>query len=365
MVVHRGTQLSPTLQALEPHILTPDCLKTRPTLIVYLQSIVLVQDSPSNITSATTVGISVTVPQPPTGLTSIVTSSSQINLSWTAPSNNGGSAITGYEIDRSTNSGSTWSTLVANTGNTGTTHSDTGLAPSTTYTYRVSTINGIGTSSVSNTTSATTNANTTNGIVLSNTKSISGTVSSSNQITLSNFNVGTGSNRVLVVGVSANNIDVSSITFGGIPLKNTAYSFYNNDAELWYLKNPSGTGNVVVTMNGPTQIVVGAYTFSGVNQTTPILTHVAKHNTNANSPKISITTKYSNDWVLDLPSIYGGSTLSSPTCTQHWDIHMPNQITGASSSTIVQIPGTTTCGWTASNGGELWDDVAVELNAAR
>ncbi|MDE1863776.1 MAG: hypothetical protein KGI33_12865, partial [Thaumarchaeota archaeon] len=178
------------------------------------------------------------------------------------------------------------------------------------------------------------------------------------------FNAGHNNNGLLVVGVSANNNDVSSITFGGIQLKNAAYSFTNNDAELWYLKNPSGTGNVVVTMNGPTQAVVGAYSFSGVNQTIPIPTHNAKHNTNANSPKISLTTKYANDWVLDLPSIYGGSTLSSPTCTQHWDANISNQITGASSSAIVSTPGAVTCGWTASS-GDLWDDVAVEINAAR
>ncbi|MGI0092594.1 MAG: hypothetical protein ACREA8_00670, partial [Nitrosotalea sp.] len=109
----------------------------------------------------------------------------------------------------------------------------------------------------------------------------------------------------------------------------------------------------------------GAYAFSGVNQTLPIATHVAKHNTTPNSPKITIKTKYANDWVLDLPSIYGSSTLSSPTCTQHWDRNVVSHITGASSSVIVPTPRVTTCSWTASNGGELFDNVAVELNAAR
>src|SRR5438132_1980987 len=96
-----------------------------------------------------------TVPTAPTSLVANTVSSSQINLSWTAP-NNGGSAITGYKIERSADGGSTWSTLVANTGITGTTYSDTGLARTTTYTYRVSAINSVGTSSPSNTASATT-----------------------------------------------------------------------------------------------------------------------------------------------------------------------------------------------------------------
>ena len=111
--------------------------------------------SPSNISSATT-SQAPTAPQPPTNLSANTISSSTINLSWTAPSDNGGSAITGYMIERSTDAGSTWSTIVSNTGSTGTTYSNTGLSPRTAYTYRVSTINGIGTSMPSNIASATT-----------------------------------------------------------------------------------------------------------------------------------------------------------------------------------------------------------------
>ncbi len=312
---------------------------------------------PSNEASATPA----TVPNSPTNLTATTVSPTQLNLSWTAPANNGGSTITGYMIERSIDNGTTWSTLVANTGSASTAYSDTGLASSTTYMYRVSAINPVGTGSTSNTTSAVTDKT---GIVMNNAQSTSGTTSSSNTITLSNFNAGAKSNSMLVVGVSANNNDVASITFGGISLQNVAHTFYNNDAEFWYLTNPSGTGDIIVTMNGPTQAVVGAYSFSGVNQTLPIPTHIVKHNTNPNSPNVTITTKYVNDWVLDLPSIYGGSTLGSPTCTQQWDLNVPDQITGASSSTMVQSPSTVTCKWTASS-GDLYDDVAVEINAAR
>ena len=112
-------------------------------------------------------GSTSTAPGAPTGLTTTASSSSQINLSWTAPSNNGGSGITGYKIEQSTNAGSTWSTLVANTASTGTTYSNTGLAASTAYTYRVSTINAIGTSSPSGTSSATTLTSTSGGTSIS------------------------------------------------------------------------------------------------------------------------------------------------------------------------------------------------------
>ncbi len=201
------------------------------------------------------------------------------------------------------------------------------------------------------------------GIALDNVQSTSGTTSS-NKITLSNFDAGTGSNPLLLVGVSANNNNVASITFGGVPLTRAAGSFINNDAEFWYLTNPSGTGDVIVTTSGPTQAIVGAYSLSGVNQSSPISSHVTKHNTTPSSPSVSITAQSAGDWVVDLPAIYGGSTLSSSTCAQGWSLNMPNEITGASSSTVVQSPGTVTCSWTA-NVGDLWDDAAVEIQASR
>jgi|GEM_PF-2996166 len=96
------------------------------------------------------------LPQAPTNLSANTISSSQINLSWMAPSNDGGSQIIGYMIQRSTDSGTTWSTIVSNTASNGTTYSDTSLVHSTTYSYQVSAINDIGTSPPSNIASATT-----------------------------------------------------------------------------------------------------------------------------------------------------------------------------------------------------------------
>src|SRR5438128_1670538 len=95
--------------------------------------------------------------QPPSNLTAQAISSSKINLSWTASSS---LLLTGYKIERSTDGSYTWSTIVAYTGNTATTYSNTGLASGTTYTYRVSAINSVGTSSPSNIASATTNTPT-------------------------------------------------------------------------------------------------------------------------------------------------------------------------------------------------------------
>jgi hypothetical protein len=197
-------------------------------------------------------------------------------------------------------------------------------------------------------------------VVLNGVQSTSGTVSVSPfQVTLASFNVGTGTNRLLVVGVEANSNYVLSVTFGGVHLAKAVDSFVNNDAEFWYLVNPSGTANVVVSMVGATSVVVGAYSFSGVAQSSPIATSATAHGTSG-SPTVTLTTLYPNSKVLDSPSIYGSVTLGSPTCAQSWDVHIASAVTGASSSKTQASPGSVACGWTAS-ASESWDDAAIEI----
>ncbi|MBI3640117.1 MAG: fibronectin type III domain-containing protein [Thaumarchaeota archaeon] len=104
----------------------------------------------SNTASAVTIQVS-SAPYPPTGLTANSVSPTSINLSWTAPQNTGGSTITGYTIEYKVGSGS-YSVLVPNTNLA--TYLHKGLTTGTTYTYRVSAINSIGTSVPSNEVSA-------------------------------------------------------------------------------------------------------------------------------------------------------------------------------------------------------------------
>ena len=92
----------------------------------------------------------------PTGLTAIASGHSQINLTWTAPDNNGGAVITGYKIEVSTDGSSDWTDLVADTGSTAITYAHTGLTAATTRHYRVSAINEIGASNPSVSDDATT-----------------------------------------------------------------------------------------------------------------------------------------------------------------------------------------------------------------
>ena len=97
-----------------------------------------------------------TAPGAPTDLSATARGSAKINLSWTAPDSTGGSDITGYKIESSSDAGSNWTDLVADTGNTNTAYQHTGLSRGDTRHYRVSAINSVGTSAPSNTANATT-----------------------------------------------------------------------------------------------------------------------------------------------------------------------------------------------------------------
>ena len=106
------------------------------------------------MTNDTAVGV--TVPGAPTGLGATAAGAAQINLSWTAPAATDGAPIAGYKIQVSTDGGSNYTDLEADTGTTGTTYAHTGLTDGTTYHYRVAAINSAGAGAYSAAASATT-----------------------------------------------------------------------------------------------------------------------------------------------------------------------------------------------------------------
>jgi chitodextrinase len=109
--------------------------------------------------SGSSSGGDTTPPTAPSNLTATAASASQINLSWTASTDNVG--VTGYYVQRCSGSGCTNFTQIANPSGTTTTYSDTGLAGSTTYNYRVQATDAAGNlSTFSNTATATTSAST-------------------------------------------------------------------------------------------------------------------------------------------------------------------------------------------------------------
>ncbi len=103
----------------------------------------------TNNTAPTLVSLS----SSPQNLSMVLNNSSQATLSWSAPSDNGGSSISGYKIYRGTSSGSeTW---LANTSSV-LTYVDSSLLGSTSYYYRITAINAKGESAYSNEVNGTT-----------------------------------------------------------------------------------------------------------------------------------------------------------------------------------------------------------------
>ena len=109
----------------------------------------------SNTARATT---DATTPGVPRRLNAEAVGTSQITLSWQAPTDDGGARITGYRIEVSADGGRSWEDLVGNTRTTATLYNHTGLAPASTRHYRVSAVNRIGVGNASRVAGSTTDA---------------------------------------------------------------------------------------------------------------------------------------------------------------------------------------------------------------
>jgi len=86
-------------------------------------------------------------PGAPSGVSGTV-GNARVDLSWSAPTNNGGYTVTDYIVQRSTDNGVSWTT-VSDGASTNTTAAITGLSNGTSYIFRVAAANSAGTGSYS------------------------------------------------------------------------------------------------------------------------------------------------------------------------------------------------------------------------
>ncbi len=94
------------------------------------------------------------VPGAPTAVTP-TPGNAQVALAWTAPASDGGSALTDYTVQYSSNGGSTWSTF-AHGASTATSITVTGLTNATAYVFHVAAVNANGAGSYSSTSASVT-----------------------------------------------------------------------------------------------------------------------------------------------------------------------------------------------------------------
>ena len=95
----------------------------------------------------TVAGVTASVPTAPTSLTSTA-GNAQVILNWQVPSSDGGASITGYKIEMETGGVGGYAVLVET--QEATTYTKTGLTNGVSYKFKISAINSVGTSTVSN-----------------------------------------------------------------------------------------------------------------------------------------------------------------------------------------------------------------------
>ena len=203
--------------------------------------------------SSSSTSASITIPLPPTNIASTTVSTSQINLSWTAPSG----IINGYKIERSTD-GVTFSTIVANTTTSATTYSNSGLSSGTLYYYRVSALGSGGTSNSSSITSVTTSPTPP-------TNLLSSSISTS-QINLSwtapsgiinGYKIERSTDGVNFSTIVANTTTNTTTYSDNTTLPNTVYSYRVTSLGInGVSSSPSGTTSISSIATPPTNLQI-------------------------------------------------------------------------------------------------------------
>ena len=96
-----------------------------------------------------------TAPGPPTSVGTTGPGNGELTVEWTAPTDDGGSAVTGYKVQWKSGNQSFGSSRQATAGATATSHKITGLTNGTEYTVRVKAVNAVGDSAASSTATGT------------------------------------------------------------------------------------------------------------------------------------------------------------------------------------------------------------------
>ena len=170
------------------------------------------------LTSAVTAAVAATVPDAPGSLSVSVNDTGRLDVSWSVPYSNGGSAVTGYRVQWRETPDS-WDTPadVSETTVTGTNHTVAGLTDGVEYTFRVFAVNTAGDSSASDdasgtpreTTAPTVSSATVDGATLTVTFSEGLTETPLPAVTTFTVNVGDNRRGVNSVAISGSTVTLT------------------------------------------------------------------------------------------------------------------------------------------------------------
>lgn len=175
--------------------------------------------------------------------------------------------------------------------------------------------------------------------------------------------VGTGANRMLVVGVTtegSSDRTVTGVTWGAQALTQgvgsravTTTTF--SAVDLWYLAAPAvGTNNITVTFSGSVSngTVCGAVSLFGVAQSAPSAVAATNYSSATGTAYSLGISALSADWLVDVVTSSASSAFSpGGGLTERWDvIGGSNAMRGACATRLVTATGTVTDTWSAGNG---------------
>ena len=180
-----------------------------------------------------------------------------------------------------------------------------------------------------------------------------------NPLSINNFAIGPGNNRLLVVAVAGEAYaEVTSVTYGGAPLTLIPGAVADSTpsrSELWYLLNPAvGTANIQINLSDtPRGIVFGAMSAFNVSQQPAEVSA----GTTGNSTSLTTLTDYT--WVFDTANRASQGPLTpSPAglpfgMIEHWDRQggsAGNNVTSSAASTrLVPTAGMITNTWSPAD----------------
>jgi uncharacterized protein (TIGR02145 family) len=279
----------------------------------------------------------------------------QVALSWAAPSSNGGSAITGYQV--SSNNGSTWVTASSSTS-----HTFTSLANGTSYTFKVRAVNAVGNgteASVSATTWATPSAPQSFTATSGNGQvALSWAAPSSNGgSAITGYQVSSNNGTSWVAASSSTSHTFTSLTNGtSYTFKIRAVNAAGNGAEASVAATPRNYGSVSDGAGRTYKtIVIGTQTWMAENLNYNVTGSVCYGNINDNCEKYGRLYNWATAMGLNATynsSSWGSTDRQQGICPDGW--HLPNNAEWNTLRTYVGTnPGTklkATSGWNSYSG---------------
>lgn len=162
------------------------------------------------------------------------------------------------------------------------------------------------------------------GISTDAVSSADGTNHNANSLTWSHT-VGSGSNRILLVGITTRdgNVVVNSVTYGGTNLTLIGVEADNGKKvrmEMWKLIAPNvGTADIVVSLSASKRVVGGAVSLTGVNQTTPNGLFSSASSSGSTSASLTVSSA-SGELVVDVIATQGDAkSLTINSGTEIWN----------------------------------------------